>query len=152
MENTDRNNINIIDFILAEQEKAKAEINSQIHDNKIVMDNQSFFTDNSPEGILDKSQFIKCVSRMSKFELLALEKLLVIMSENKKINTSAFAQTDKEGNEYYWIKVYGKNGTTEFKISVFPGLDKLMQGYLFNLYSVNANLNSLYSEAIIPAQ
>ncbi|MEJ5962243.1 hypothetical protein [Pedobacter immunditicola] len=138
----------IIDFILAEQEKSKSEIQKQITDNKTILDDESFFLDNKPEGIMTKEQFKELLQRVSKIELQAFKTFLDVMNDNRKINTSSFAQTDKKGQEYYWLKIYGKNGATEFKVSSFPGLDRLMQGYLYNLYNVTLTLEGLYTEAI----
>ena len=141
-------NTNIIEFILAEQEKSKGEIQKQITDNKTTLDDVTFFLDNKPEGIMTKEQFKELLQRISKIELQAFKSFLEVMNDNRKINTSSFAQTDKKGQEYYWLKIYGKNGATEFKVSSFPGLDRLMQGYLFNLYNVTLTLEGLYTEAM----
>lgn len=142
------NTADIIDFIIAEQQKTKGEILAQVDAHKTLIDNQTFFLDNKPEGIMTKEQFISLMQGISKHDLHAFQALLGIMTQNQKINTSSFAQTDKKGNEYYWLKIYGKNGTTEFKVSSFPGLDRLMQGYLFNLYNVSLTLEALYAEAM----
>jgi len=140
-------NNNIIEFILAEQEKSKAENRIQANGNKTVIDDRSFFMDNSTFGITTKLDFLNAVHSRNKTQLKAIETLFIIMGEHKKINTSTFAQIDKKGDEYYWIKIYGNNGATEFKLSSFPGLDKLMQGYLFNMYLVKASFTNLYNEA-----
>jgi len=147
MQIKDIENSNIIEFILSEQEKTKTEIQSQIADHKTVIDNTTFFTDNFPMGIMSKNQFSMQMHSSSKNDLIGIKTLFNAMSENRKINTSAFAMTDKKGQEYYWLKLYGENGATEFRISNFPGLDKLMQGYLFNMYNVSLTLEELYSEA-----
>jgi hypothetical protein len=139
----------IIDFILAEQQKSKAEIQSQVDAHKTLINDQTFFLDNAPEGIMTKEQFIFLMQGINKSDLQAFKTFIGIMTESRKINTSSFAQTDKKGNEYYWLKIYGKNGSSEFKVSSFPGLDRLMQGYLFNMYNVSLTLEALYAEAMI---
>lgn len=142
------NNNDIINVILASQKKAKEEIQIQNDSTKTVINNETFFTDNLPEGIMSKEDFLKMTSTASEAQLKAISSLSKAMTENKKINTTDFAYTDKQGKEYYFIKLYGRNGGTEFKILSFPGLDKLMQGYLFNIYKVNVSLEELYTEAM----
>lgn len=142
------NNNDIITFILATQKKTKEEVQAQHESNKTVINNETFFTDNLPEGIMSKDEFKEMMTTIPETQLKAFDALIKAMTENRKINTSEFAQTNKYGNEYYWIKLFGKNGMTEFKVSTFPGLDKLMQGYLFNIYKVSLSLKELYNEAM----
>ena len=146
----DNKTTDIIDFILSEQQKSKAEIQVQVDAHKTLINDQTFFLDNAPVGIMTKQQFISLMRR-NKQDLKAFQALISIMTESQKINTSSFAQTDKKGNEYYWLKIYGKNGATEFKVSSFPGLDRLIQGYLFNMYNVSLTLEALYAEALTSA-
>jgi hypothetical protein len=140
------NNNNIIDVILAKQAKTKEEVNAQADSNKTLIDNKTFFTDNFPEGILSKEQFLQMITRPSKAQLSAINSLARAMTEKRKINTSDFSYTDKKGHDYYFIKLDGQNGGTEFKILTFPGLDKLIKGYLWNVYNVQISLEGLYQE------
>ncbi|MBC8987741.1 hypothetical protein H9X96_18410 [Pedobacter sp. N36a] len=146
MNDIQKNN-DIINTILAQRESTKLELQAQNNINKTLIDNQTWFTENVPQGIMSIDQFNFEIETSSKTQLQSLSSLLRIMSESRKINTTDFAHTDKNGKSYYWIKAFGKNGGTEFKIFDFPGLAKLIEGYIWQLYLVNVSLEGLYSEA-----
>lgn len=145
--NTDKNN-DIINTILAQRAVTKFEVQAQRELNKTLINNQTWFVDNFPHGIMTIEQFVIETNTASKTQLQSITSLLKIMSDRRKINTSDFPYTDKSGLSYYWIKAYGENGGTEFKIYDFPGLSKLLEGYIWKLYIVDASFEGIYTEAI----
>jgi hypothetical protein len=140
-------NIEFIEFIVAEQKKVAAEIEQQKVENVPVQDEKSVFKDNSPEGLLEK-QKLRAILQFSKLDLIPINQFFDAISTLQKFNTTPFAQTNRKGDKYYWIKQYGKFGMTEYKLPYFEGLDELMTAYLFGVYRFKIDFKALLEEAV----
>jgi len=139
--------MNILDFIVSEHKAKAAEIEVQKIESIPVLDELTIFKDNNPKGLLEKEKF-KVVFTTGKLNLIPIKQFFDGISEQQNFNTTPFAQTNKKGEQYYWIKQYGKFGMTEYKLPYFDGVDELMTAYLFGMYRFKIDFKALYEEAI----
>lgn len=139
--------MDIIDFIVSEQKAQAAQIEVQKIESIPVLDELTVFKDNNPKGLLEKEKF-KVVFTTNKLSLIPIKQFFDAISDQQKFTTTPFAQTNKKGEKYYWIKQYGKFGMTEYKLPYFEGLDELMAAYLFGLFRFKIDFKALYEEAI----
>jgi len=146
MENQKSNNMDVIDKIVSARRKKKEELQNSTDDNKIQINNVTFFTDNSNLGIVSKTNFLEFMDE-DKAILKEFEKLLKMISQNKKLQYNS-PYASKDGNQYYSIKVLGSGGELTLKIMSLPWIDNLIEQYtLNNNYKVQLDLDSLYDEA-----
>ena len=139
--------MDILDFIVSKQKAQAAEIEVQKIESIPLLDELTIFKDNNPKGLLEKERF-KVIFSTNKLNLMPIKQFFDGISEQQKFNTTPFAQTNKKGEQYYWIKQHGKFGMTEYKLPYFDGVDELMTAYLFGMYRFKIDFKALYEEAI----
>ncbi|MGY0039646.1 hypothetical protein [Pedobacter sp. NJ-S-72] len=144
---TPQKNDDMLNMIVSENMKAKAEATTQNEQYKTMLDDKTFFIDNMDEGIILKKDFMNLIRRSSVNEIKSFFGLLSMMTDAIKFNTSSFPMTDSDGKECYWIKQHGDKGGTTLRVANFTGLSKLITGYLFGAYNVNVSMQGLYEEA-----
>ena len=137
----------IIDFIVQENRTIAAETEVLKVESIPLLNEVTIFNNNDPNGILEKVKF-KVVFTKDKLDLLPIKQFFEDLSGQQKLNTTPFAQTNKKGEQYYWIKKFGKFGVIEYKLPYFEGLDELMAAYLFGVYRFKIDFKALYEEAM----
>ncbi|MEJ7557092.1 MAG: hypothetical protein WKF66_02215 [Pedobacter sp.] len=137
-----------ISQIKAERDQSAKEVSSHLADTKTLLDAKTMIIENGEMGVLSTDVIIRLVKESPTDQIRGVNTLLNYMKEGVKINTSGFPSTDKNGIEYYWIKLFSRTGLIEMRVNNFEGLDDLLHGYLRGEYSVQTNLEQLYKEAI----
>lgn len=145
--NTGQEAKSIVDFIISERKKQKESNESHILEQLQVMNANAFFKVEDGQAIGNKIEFLSFIAKIKEDELRNLESFLNMMTTRTKFNIPPFPRKDKEGNDYYWIKTIMPNGIKEFKITLFEGMEHLIQGYLLNQYRFDLTLAELYEEA-----
>ncbi len=136
----------IIERILADQTQTKEEVKAQGDSNKILITHETYLTEDSEDGIENEGCFMDRMATISENSLKALEKVIQLMNDGKRINTTAFPSIDKAGNAYQWLTCHSLNGSIEFKLPTDAGIEKLLTGYINGTYKVNLSLEKLYNK------
>jgi len=140
----------LLNFIVAEQKAKATQIKSDTLEAILQLNARTIFKNNNPNnpiGILDKEKIIPIFSRGKHF-LAAIKQFFDALSQQQKFVTTPFAQVSKKGEEYYWIKQYGKFGMTEYKLPYFEGLHEIINSYLFGIYRFDIDFKEFYEEAM----
>ncbi len=136
---------NIINMILENQNKQKAENQQKFEANLPVLDANTVFVENSPMGIISKPSFAELFN--SDREVLEnLNEFVNLLNSQKKIQTSITPKLDRYFKEYFWISAKGVNGELSFKLPNFVGLSELLKAHINRTHIFKFNLEELYQE------
>jgi hypothetical protein len=138
---------NVLEFIIDEQKKQSEEIEQVKLQSIPELDEVTIFKDNNPNGLLEKAN-TRLIFKKGMADLMPIKQFFDAISAHQKFNTTPFAQTNKKGEKYYWIKQFGKFGMTEYKLPYFEGLDELMTAYLWGMYRFKIDFKGFYEEAV----
>jgi len=136
--------VSIVDFILNERGKEKAEAAKAQLPEVITITAANFFKEDNPTGVSTIAEFQASINVCGIKELRGLEYLLKSMSNDVKINAPAFPIPDKDGNEALYCHKHGKKGSSDFKVLAFGELVKFLDLYQFELAKFSVTLDELY--------
>ena len=136
--------VSIVDFILNERSKDKAEATKGQLPEVITITVANFFKEDNPNGVSTIAEFQANINVCGIRELRGLEYLLKSMSNDVKINVPAFPIPDKDGNEALFCSKHGKKGIADFKVLAFGELVKFIDLYQSELVRFNLSLDELY--------
>lgn len=136
---------NIIELILENQNKQKADNQQKFEANLPVLDANTVFVENNPLGLISKPSFAELFN--SEREVLEnLKEFVGLLSCQKKIQTSITPKMDRYLREYFWISAKGVNGELSFKLPNFVGLGELLKAHINRTHIFKFSFEELYKE------
>lgn len=109
---------------------------------------EAFKSENNPNGILEKEDWIAHLKSLRKEDCEHVENLFSSMSEGLRMTNSMMGRYDKGGNLYYWATFARANANEGIKILHHDGLIKLVKLYRDGKIKIDFTIDDLVDEAL----